>query len=176
MRITLIRHGKPAFELKGNVRGKDLGEIAKSYDLSGIVGPAPREVVTVVQGSSVVVCSHLARSVESAEALGCLEVHTTDPLFCETALPHFDSGSIPLPISLWLVALRLMWLFRFSKNGESLANARKRAKQAAEKLIELSEDHQNVLLVGHGLINHLIAKELRKSGWLGPSKPGNGYW
>ncbi|MBS3935592.1 MAG: hypothetical protein KGZ43_05415 [Sulfuritalea sp.] len=105
MRITLLRHGKPVFELKGNVRGKDLGMIAKSYDMSGIVGSPPRETVTAIQGNHVVVCSHLVRSVESAKALGCSEAHVIDPLFCETAIPHFGSGSVPLPVKVWIVLL-----------------------------------------------------------------------
>lgn len=176
MRITLLRHGKPVFELKGNVRGKDLGMIAKSYDMSGIVGSPPRETVTAIQGNHVVVCSHLVRSVESAKALGCSEAHVIDPLFCETAIPHFGSGSVPLPVKVWIVLLRLFWLFGFSRNGESLSDARRRARQAAERLAELAEEHQNVLLVGHGFINHFIAKELQKSGWLGPSRPGKGFW
>jgi hypothetical protein len=150
--------------------------IARSYDLSGIVGSPPNEAVMAAQGSNVVVCSHLMRSVESAKALGCSEVHVTDPLFCETAIPHFSSGSISLPISVWVVVLRILWLFGFSRNGESLNEARKRARQATERLVELAEEHHNVLLVGHGFINHFIAKELQKIGWVGPSKPGKGFW
>lgn len=176
MRITLLRHGKPAFELKGNVRGKDLGEIARSYDLSGIAGTPPSETVTAIQGGHFVVCSHLTRSIESAKALGCPEIHVMDPLFCETAIPHFGSGVISLPVSVWIIVLRLMWLFGFSRNGESLSTARGRARQAAARLAEFAEEHQHVLLVGHGFINHFIAKELRKGGWLGPSTPGKGYW
>jgi broad specificity phosphatase PhoE len=176
MRITLLRHGKPTFELKGNVRAKDLSEIAKSYDLAGILGDPPRETVEAVQGNNKVVCSHLTRSIESAKALGYTELYLKEPLFCESAIPHFSRGSIPLPISVWVVILRLLWLFGFSRNGESFVSAKKRAKQAATTLVKLADEHQSVLLVGHGFINHFIAKELRKSGWLGPSKPGKGYW
>jgi broad specificity phosphatase PhoE len=176
MRITLLRHGKPAFELKGKVRAKDLSEIATSYDLSGIVGVPPRETVEAVQGINIVVCSHLTRSIESAKALGYSELYLKEPLFCETAIPHFNSGSILLPISVWVVILRLLWLFGFSRNGESFVSAKKRAKQAATRLVKLADENQNVLLVGHGFINHFIARELRKSGWLGPSKPGKGFW
>ena len=79
--------------------------IAKSYDMSGIVGSPPRETVTAIQGNHVVVCSHLVRSVESAKALGCSEAHVIDPLFCETAIPHFGSGSVPLPVKVWIVLL-----------------------------------------------------------------------
>jgi len=176
MQIILLRHGKPEFELKGSARGKDLGGIAKSYDLSGVVGHPPKETIEAIKGEKYVVCSHLVRSVDSAKALGCFEVHVSDSLFSETAIPYFSSGSIHLPISVWIVVLRLMWIFGFSRNGESMINARKRAKQAATKLVELAEEHQNVLLVGHGFINLFIAKELRKIGWHGPAKPGRGYW
>ena len=176
MRITLLRHGKPEFELKGNVQAKDLGEIAKSYDLSGIVGTPTRETAATLQGYNLVVCSHLERSVESAKALGFTEIHIKDPLFRETAIPHFGGGSIRLPICVWVVILRFLWLFGFSRNGESLVSARKRAKQAATRLAELAAEHQHILLIGHGFINHFIAKELRKSGWHGPSKPGKGFW
>jgi broad specificity phosphatase PhoE len=176
IRITLLRHGKPAFELKGNIRGEDLGEVARSYDLSGIVDTPPSETVTVVQGAPFVVCSHLKRSLESARALGFSDVRVTDKLFGETAIPHFARGAIPLPVSVWIVALRLMWLLGFSRNGESLTNTRKRANHAAARLVELAEEHQDVLLVGHGLMNHFIAKELRKCGWHGPSRLSRGYW
>lgn len=175
MRITLLRHGRPAFELKGSVRAKELGAIAKSYDLSGIVDAPPSETVGVIQGDPVVVCSHLTRSIESAKALGFTEIHVKEALFCETAIPHFGSGSVSLPVGVWIVVLRFLWLFGFSRNGESLINARRRARQAAERLVELAEEHQNILLVGHGFINQLIAKELKKSGWLGPSNSGKGF-
>lgn len=176
MQIALLRHGRPAFELKGNARAKDLCAIARSYDLSGIVGAPPRETVAAIQGEPLVVCSHLTRSIESAKALGFSEIHVKGPLFCETTIPCFDSGSVPLPVGLWVVVLRIMWLFGFSKNGESLVKARRRARQAAERLSELAEQHRNILLVGHGFINYFIAKELKKIGWIGPSKPGKGYW
>lgn len=176
MRITLLRHGKPTFELAGCVSGRDLGRIAASYDLAGIVGVPPDETVAVVQGQHWVVCSHLPRSVESAKRLGFEEIHVTDALFSETAIPHFRRGSIPLPVSVWIVLLRFLWMFGFSRNGESLAGARKRARQAARRLVELAEAHRSVLLVGHGFINCFIAKELRNCGWLGPEKPDGKFW
>jgi hypothetical protein len=67
-----------------------------------------------------------------------------------------------------------IWLFK--RNSESFTNAKNRAKEAAIRLIQLAEEHQSVLPVGHGFINHFIAKEIRKRGWYGPSKPGKAYW
>lgn len=175
-RITLARHGKPAFELKGSARARDLSNIARLYDESGITGAPPEETVLALRGNPVVVCSHLLRSIESAQALGYQEIHVQEPLFRETAIPHFRKGPISLPVGAWVVILRILWVLGFSRNGESLINARVRAREAASRLVQLAQEHQAVLLVGHGFINHFIAKELRKSGWFGPSKPGRGYW
>lgn len=176
MRIILLRHGKPDFALKGSVPAKDLKKIAKLYDASEVVGSPPKETVAAIAGDHVVVCSHLPRSIQSARSLGYSEVRVKEPLFSETALPHFSSGFITLPMGVWMVVLRILWLFGFSRNGESLVDAKRRSKQAADKLAQLAEEHQSVLLVGHGFMNYFIAKELRKSGWHGPSKPGDNYW
>jgi hypothetical protein len=40
----------------------------------------------------------------------------------------------------------------------------------------MAEAHGTVLLVGHGLVNYLIAQQLRANGWRGPSKPGKRFW
>ncbi|MCU7927406.1 MAG: histidine phosphatase family protein [Candidatus Thiodiazotropha sp. (ex Dulcina madagascariensis)] len=176
MQITLLRHGKPVFELSGKVRAKELSNIAKLYDASGIVGEPPREVMAAVEGHNAVVCSNLARSMESARALGFHKIHLTEPLFRETAIPHFNSGSVMLPISAWVFILRSLWLLGFSRNGESFAGAKRRAVEAAQRLIQLANEYGSVLLVGHGLINHLIAKELLMEGWVGPSRSGRGFW
>ncbi|MDY0036598.1 MAG: histidine phosphatase family protein [Zoogloea oleivorans] len=175
MRITLLRHGEPAFRLGGIVRAGDLKDIARSYDAAGIVGEPPPPVIEVVQGHKMVICSGLPRSQESARALG-FSGYETDPLFDEAAMPHFSSGSFALPVGGWLIALRLLWLLGFSRNGESFIGALARARQGAEKLAELAGDHGEVLLIGHGLTNYLIARALRAQGWEGPANPGRGYW
>ncbi len=171
-----MRHGKPEFELVGQVRACELSHIAKSYDLSGIVGSPPEEAINLAQDHSVVVCSDLLRSLQSALALGVTDVHSADPMFRETCIPHFSSGSIKLPIRAWVVILRVMWVFGFSENGESFSSAKERAKTAAQRLIQLATQSEKVLLVGHGFINYFIAKELLSNNWLGPSRPEGAHW
>ncbi|WP_026600581.1 histidine phosphatase family protein [Methylomonas sp. 11b] len=176
MQIILLRHGKPAVQLSGMARGKDLAAIAKAYDASGIVDRPPPEILAELRHLSYVVCSDLPRSVESAHALGFGQLHVADSLFRESALPHFDSGLIALPITAWVMVCRLLWLAGFGQNGEAYAVAKCRALQAANRLIGLAEAHGNVLLVGHGLMNYLIAQQLRANGWRGPAKPGKRFW
>jgi broad specificity phosphatase PhoE len=176
MRITILRHGQPSFEPKEKAKPKDLTEISRSYDLSGIADTPPSDTATAVQSNKLVVCSHLMRSIESATALGFSEVHIKDPLFRETGIPHFRPGYLSLPINVRISFSRFFWLLGISENGESRAHAKSRAKLAAARLVELAEEHNDVLLVGHDYINHLIAKELRNTGWNGPATPGNGFW
>jgi hypothetical protein len=52
-----------------------------------------------------------------------------------------------------------------------------RVSLAAEKLIQLAKSHDSVLLIGHGIINRYLAKELISKGWSGGAAPGgNKYW
>jgi broad specificity phosphatase PhoE len=176
MQIILLRHGKPAVELSGRARAKDLASIAKAYDASGIIDRPQPETLAELRHANYVVCSDLPRSVESAHALGFGHLHVADSLFRESALPHFDSSSIELPITAWVMVCRLLWLAGFSQNGEAYSVAKCRARQAANRLIDLAEAHGNVLLVGHGLMNFLIAQQLRANGWRGPAKPGKRFW
>jgi len=129
-----------------------------------------------------VACSDLPRSVESARALGFAHLHVADSLFRESALPHFDGGPVALPLAVWVTVCRLLWLAGFSKNGEAYVATKCRARQAANwlaglaGLAGLAEAHGSVLLVGHGLMNYLIAQQLRANGWHGPAKPGKRFW
>jgi len=174
--ITLLRHGKPAFELAGKVRSRDIKEIIRNYDLSGISAEPPTVAKEKAVLCNVVVCSDLCRSIESAKALGFIDIHKIDAVFREVSLPHFNSGSVKMSVSTWAVLLRCMSVFGFSQNGESLSMAKKRAKLAASTLIEITHTHESVLLAGHALINYFIAKELLSRNWAGPSKPGSNYW
>lgn len=91
-------------------------------------------------------------------------------------LPYFDREPITLPLRLWALVLRTLWFMGFSKNTESIFTARGRAKVAARTLVELAGEHESVLLVGHGFLNHYVAKELLAQDWVGPSSPGRKYW
>lgn len=171
-----MRHGKPTFELKGKVRSREIGEIISHYDASGITGKPPEESKLKALACNTAVCSDLTRSIESAKILGFEHIHLSDPIFREVATPHFKGGSFVLPVSAWGVILRCLSIFGFSRNGESLSIAKKRAKEAASVLIDIAHIHKMVLLVGHGFMNYFIAKELLSRNWVGPSKPGSGYW
>jgi broad specificity phosphatase PhoE len=176
MKITLLRHGSPDFEWQRSVRGYEIEALEKEYDSATIKDQPPANSIEKASQHLYVVCSDLPRSVDSAAALGVKQVHLSEKLFRELNLPYFNKLSIKLPLEVWVVILRGLWFVGFSKNSESYRNARIRAKEAASRLIELAQEHRSVLLVGHGFLNHYIAKELVGKGWLGPASPGKKYW
>jgi broad specificity phosphatase PhoE len=175
-RIILLRHGKTLVTLSGKVNASDLADLAHKYTAAGIVDVPPTKVLNAVRDASFVLCSDLPRSLQSAQALRFAEVHGIEPDLRETVIPHFSKGSIKLSVSVWLIILRVLWLAGFSQNGESYTSAKRRARKATAMLTVLAERHGTVLLVGHSVMNYLIARELRARGWRGPAKPGKRFW
>ena len=176
MEITLLRHGEPEYQLSGRAKAEEISDVVKSYDLSGIRDGPSEEVMENVSNICTVVCSDLRRSIESAKALGFKEIHHSNSMFREVAIPHFSSGEFSMSIHNWGVFLRVISSFGFSRNGESLSMARRRAKEATSDLINIAQTDKSVMLVGHGFINYFIAKELIKRKWVGPVNPGRKYW
>lgn len=175
MEIALLRHGKPNVELNGYLSTKDLKKLINAYAKSSIQD-VPTEKLKTSFNEHYVVCSDLSRSVDSAKKLNLKNFHVSNSLYRETALPHFDNLYLKLPVTLWLVFLRIIWIFGFSKNGESYKQAKKRSKLAADELIKLARKNKKVIVVGHGLINHLIGKELQKRKWQVVERVGKRYW
>jgi broad specificity phosphatase PhoE len=176
VQITLLRHGKPDFVWNRVIRGSEVKHLQKQYDASGIIDNPPLELQRFAEQHNCVVCSDFPRSIQSATALGASTIHLSDEEFREISIPCFDNVSMKLPIKLWVVILRVLWLFGFSKNTESISAVKHRARRVSEKLVELAHKHNSVLFVGHGTLNHFVAKELLANAWLGPSTPGRKHW
>lgn len=176
MQITILRHGQPEFEWVRSVKGSEIRSLEKAYDSAGIVGEPPKKSQNLADQHNYVVCSDLPRSLQSAQAIGATTIHLSDSAFREMNIPYFDNISIKLPIKVWVPILRGLWFLGFSKNTESISTAKHRAKLASEKLVELAAEHKRVIFVGHGFLNHYIAKELLANNWVGPSSPGKKYW
>jgi broad specificity phosphatase PhoE len=75
MEIILMRHGEPAYELKGRVQANEISGVIEGYDLSGIKDKPPKITIDRVSSVSAVVCSDLKRSIDSAKALGFSKIH-----------------------------------------------------------------------------------------------------
>ena len=165
MEIVLLRHGKPKVDLKGYLSVKELKQLVEDYTQSSIQD-MPDNKLKKKFSDHFVVCSDLVRSKESAKRLDLNNIDLSDALFKEADLPHFENNFVILPVVSWVILLRILWLLGFKKNAESFLQAKERSKCAAEKLIGLAEHNKKIIVVGHGLMNKLIGKQLLKKGWL----------
>ncbi len=198
--ITLIRHGPPTVSLRQRVRGHQFRQFVERYDAAEIDQRAfpPLSVQQLVAGASVVFASHRPRALHTtAKLLGADELQRKgqaislegfaiapliDPRFREIEFPVDFPRHFKFSAFTWSVIALVLWRMGYSSRSESLANSRARARLAADMLERSLErppvgsSTRSVVLVAHGGINRLIAKELRKRGWNGPRMPHSQHW
>lgn len=174
MTIILMRHGKPDHPVSGRFSARALADWCEGYDLADICDSPPARSIAIAHQASVIVSSTLPRARSSLARLG-LQPHAIDDIFSEVAMPLLPFERLHLPLTVWLALLRLLWLCGYAGHVESVKHARERACQAADKLVALSKQG-TVLLVGHGIMNKLIARELRKRGWQAEKHASSRHW
>lgn len=178
MKITLIRHAKVAVIQNNTIYASEMKEWIEMYNNANITSEMPssqNDILEIINNSDVLQCSGLKRSLDSLALLG-KSPDKTNILFNEAELPYAKWRGVKLSPKVWLVWFRLAWLLGYANHSESYKEAKQRAKNAAKRLIELSNKGQNVTLIGHGMMNNLIAKELLRNDWDCTQKLGNSNW
>jgi hypothetical protein len=175
MEIILMRHGRPLLSQTGWIAPVGMKQWIECYNLAEVEAVGiPPDSLKLADSAASIVASTAPRSLSSVLALG----HTpsvTDAVFCEAQLP-FALWQFPrLSPFVCAAFFRLLWFFGYSRNAESLQVTKIRAKDAALKLVSFAKKGP-ALLVGHGIMNHLIAKELIAMGWTGSTKQKRNYW
>ncbi len=172
-----MRHGKPAFTGPAKVTSREMSNWIAEYDLSGTGEDIPPESSkSLAFSASRIISSPLPRALSSLQALG-LEPDVIDEVFREAELPVFHVPGIRLSPAMWAVFFRVMWLCGISRNLEHVGIAKRRAIQATDILVASAKGSDGpVLLIGHGVMNRLIARELRSLGFEEYCCQGNGYW
>lgn len=180
--ITLIRHGPPTVSLCQRVRGHQFRAFVEQYDAAEIAQRAfpPLAVRQLVAQASVVFASHRPRAMHTVKLLGLDRAPIINPQFREIEFPVDFSRHFKFSAFTWSVIGLVLWRMGYSHQSESLAQTRSRACIAANLLEQHSEKPSqgasSVVLIAHGGINRLIAKELRQRGWAGPSMPHSQHW
>ena len=175
MHITLMRHGRPVLASSPWLAPRDMGRWIAQYDAAEVDPAAiPAASVAAAGACNVIFASTLPRALASARALGHAAPRT-DALFCEAPLP-FPLWRFPrLPPAVWVVLFRLAWLGGYARGADAYAVVALRAKAASASLVAAAADGP-VLLVGHGILNRMIARELRRAGWTTASHQRSGHW
>ena len=176
-KIILLRHGEVEIENYKYISANQFGKWIVKYnnaDIKSLIS-SKDEMKDLLNSADILICSNLKRSVQSVEIFDKTPFKTDD-IFNEAELPYSNWNLLKLNPKVWLIFFRILWLFGYSKNSESYKEAKQRAKSATEKLIALSSQDKTVILVGHGVMNKLIQKELVALQWIESKKLQNKNW
>jgi broad specificity phosphatase PhoE len=178
LRIILARHGRLRWDSRTRIQGRAFGEWLRGENDAPIdaTHQPSRELQRLVSTADRIVASPLRRSLESARLLAPAIAPLVDACFREAELPSAIHSRLRLRPDTWAWLARVAWFLGWSAGVESFAAARGRAARAAETLVAQATARGTVVLVGHGLMNVLIAAQLRHAGWHGPLWPSRRHW
>lgn len=178
IRIVLARHGRPAWDFRTPIPGYALADWLRGEadaPLDTCSRPSA-ELERLSRAAKCLVTSPLRRSRDSARLLAPTTAPLIDPCFREAELPSAIRSGLRLRPEMWALLARSAWFCGWSAGVESFKAARERASKAASVLTGHAEAFGAVVLVGHGLMNILIARRLRGAGWRGPRFPSLKHW
>jgi len=168
IQIYLVRHAKPNLTKCFLSSADQAQDYIENYNIAPIREIDSNMVRIDLNKPHQIYCSSLVRSQETALALfGDSYMIVSDSIFREFELKIVHASSVvKLPLDLWKGVSRLFWLLGCNHEGiESYKDAKKRVVLSADNLEKLASQEETAILVGHGMINAAIAKELRKRGW-----------
>lgn len=176
--IALIRHGKPTITPQGWIGGCELPQVINRYQSARIASNSfpPEDVQALVQSAKLVFTSDLPRAMHSAQILEPTILPVSDPIFREVEFWLECPINIRLPFHMWLFLDRLLLSLGYSPHSQSQTYNKERVRKATELLEQKSYETGSVVLVGHGITNLFIARELKKRGWYGPWTPKMEHW
>ena len=176
-KIILLRHGEVDIKDYKNISANQFDKWIIDYNNSDIKSEfsSKDEIRYLLNETDILICSNFKRSSQSIEIFDKIPFETND-IFNEAELPSLNWNLLKLNPKIWLIFFRILWLFGYSKNCESFKKTKQRAKKATEKLIELSNQNKTVILIGHGIMNKLIRKELILQKWNETKKVKSNNW
>jgi len=176
MTITLIRHAPVIAEWDVRLRIDDLPAWIETYDEAPVDTTSPDSAVfEAVSGAGWIVASSLRRTRDSLEVLG-FAPDETDALFDEAPVPQGRIGWLRLRPMQWLMYFRIRALLGWLLPQSDMRQLSRRAADAAEHLVIRANEHEKVVLMGHGALNHFIGKSLIQKGWKRSGKNGLENW
>lgn len=177
--IIIARHGRPALDrTKGpRLSWQEYIDWWAAYEVGGLQEGqvAPEKLKAIVEGTDVYLTSSRLRAHQTMASAAPGANPRKLSLFDEAPLPPPRLNWLKMLPKRWNVLARIVWMLGHSLDGESVYEARQRAKEAAKVLHEASSDGK-VFLAAHGWFNRMIRKELRKLGWRCLYNGGDKYW
>jgi broad specificity phosphatase PhoE len=165
--IYLIRHARPLINRKGFFSKAQAQRYLQEYNEAEVEAILEKSEHLPLDRITRVFCSTLPRAKATALMLFGKEVELIE----DATFKEFENRiwGLPLgrfPLKWWQVTSRILWLLGLNqKDIESFRQAKVRASQAAQHLIQEAEKTGIAVLVAHGFLNAFIKRALRKQGW-----------
>ncbi len=174
MEIILIRHGKPTSADNPIIDACEYTNWIRRYNSSKVAKNSRPENVNDQYKSFYTISSDLNRAIHSANIYVGKSPEEVDKLYREMEIPRYK---FPFKLKAWnwVYLSRFLWMLGCKGSFESFKQAKKRADEAAVKLIEIAQNQDKIVLFGHGYMNRYIRKSLIQKGWVLNSK-SNAYW
>lgn len=177
--IIVGRHGRPALD---RTKGPRLGwegyvDWWAAYEAGGLQAgqSAPEGLKRVVADADILFTSSRLRAHETMAHALPGRTASEMAVFNEAPLPPPRLKWLKMLPKRWNVLSRIVWMGGHSLDGETIHEARARAREAAIVLHEAALDGK-VFLAAHGWFNRMIRKELKKLGWRCTHNGGDSYW
>jgi broad specificity phosphatase PhoE len=164
--IILIRHAKVDIVDRGKIDAASLKSWIEVYDKSDIDAESlpSQKTKELVDNADVVLTSTLSRTIDSAKVLD-VNIYENNAVFNEAGIPDVNIPFFKFQPKRWLVIVRVLSLLGFAKLNKSFKTSKLQAEEGSKRLLELSKEHDSVVLIGHGAMNWLLRKVLVKEGW-----------
>ncbi|MEM8616554.1 MAG: histidine phosphatase family protein [Pseudomonadota bacterium] len=177
--IIISRHGRPALNraLGPKLTWQEYCDWWARYE-AGSLAPdqeVPEKLKTTIADVDRVWSSMRPRAIETARRATDGREPEQDPLYNEAPLPPPRLKNRRYLPKTWNILARMAWLRGHSLDGESVDEARDRARAAALRLHEASEG-QSIYLAAHGWFNRMLRRPLRRLGWVCVRDGGDKYW
>lgn len=178
--IALIRHGEPDLYKQGRFSFEEAKQYMLNYDTVGIMLPDQPFFMVEDDEEVLFYTSTLERARHTAQYLFGPERE-----FVETAdFREFERNldervvRMRLPLRYWTVTARIKWMLGLRQDDaiESFGEAKKRARQGAQRLNADSKEHDRIVLVAHGFLNRYIKRYLEDEGWEVVRDGGSDYF
>jgi broad specificity phosphatase PhoE len=126
--------------------------------------------------ADVFISSKLKRTKDSFRLLGVKEFSSLE-LLNEAELPSGFLKRLKMPFIFWGILIRLSWMAGLKINSESYKDFKVRIQKVAVHLEAISMNSNNIVVMGHGMVNWQLKKELTKRKWRRVSNHGGrSYW
>ncbi|CAA6822802.1 MAG: Unknown protein [uncultured Sulfurovum sp.] len=171
-KIIFIRHAKVDVDMQTPITSSMLKNWEDNYNTANIVQELPLDnnsLIKVFESADYILCSTLSRTKASVELLG-FPIDEKNPIFNEFTIPQLHGTWLKLKPTYWLVLFRFYSLLGIGRWARILKRSKKDALDASQRLSLLSQEHQTIILVGHGVMNWMIGKELKRVGWQSEGK------